>query len=270
MYGSQMGASGGPFSRDDLENDPVWLERLESLNNALAATGEPLEGNLFYGHQQPDFVSKPPSPLFKAKRDRLLRVVAGRKVLLEIGVNGGHSAFLVLSANRSLEFHGVDICAHRYVREGITWLKSEFPDRVHLHAGDSREVLESLATSGLAFDIFHIDGAKYRYFGDVLNCHRLLADGQCLALIDDAERPDVSRTLRRCRGRGLIEATPEFPPMPMSEPHRNEIVVMKPLAPSHYRTLLTYDSAVQFTERIRFKAKVTHRHLTKSKPSKAI
>ena len=265
-----LASVGGPSSRGDLETDAVWLERLKSLNNALAATGEPLEGNLFYGHHQRNFASRPPHPMFKAKRDRLVLVVAGRKRLLEIGVNGGHSAYLALSSNTDLEFHGVDICANRYVREGISWLQTEYPGRVHLHAGDSRQVVESLATTGLRFDIFHIDGAKYRYFGDVVNCHRLLADGECLALIDDADRPDVTRTLRRCRSRGLIEPTPEFPPMPRTENHRNEIVRMKPLSPSLYRTLLTYDSAVQFTERVRFKAKVIRRDLTKRKTTKGI
>ena len=103
------------YSMDDLENTASWLERLGSLNTAIVATGEPLAGNLFYTHLQDDFAASAPSSIMKPKRDSFRRAITGRRRLLEIGVNGGHSAYLALTSNPDLEFHGVDICEHKYV-----------------------------------------------------------------------------------------------------------------------------------------------------------
>src|ERR1039458_994251 len=160
-------------SMDDLEGTASWLERLESLNGVIAATGKPLEGNLFYDVRQKDFVRSAPNSILKPKRDRFRRAISGRTRLLEVGVNGGHSAYLALTTNPDLEFHGVDICEHAYVLPAIRWLQSEFPGRVFFYEGDCLKVLPNLAKGGQRFDCFHIDGGKQTYFRDILNCHRL-------------------------------------------------------------------------------------------------
>ena len=43
--------------------------------------------------------------------------------MLEVGVNGGHSAFLALTSEPGLEYHGVDICEYAYVKPAVAWLQ---------------------------------------------------------------------------------------------------------------------------------------------------
>jgi hypothetical protein len=206
----------------DMEADPAWLERLRSLNEVIASTGERLRGNLFYVHQD-DFVTSPPNERSRVKRQRLREVVSGRRRLLEIGVNGGHSAYLALTANPTLELHGVDICAADYVTLAVKWLANEFPGRVFLYPGNSLEVLPRLAKTGLRFDAFHVDGAKFNYYRDILNCQALIAGSEAIIAIDDTNIDDVQETWNRCLRQGVISPAPAFPSMPQTQPTRNEI-----------------------------------------------
>ena len=109
------------------------------------------------------------------------RAVRFKERLLEVGVNAGHSALLALSSNPRLEYYGVDIMSHAYTAECVDFLKGEFPGRVHLFTGDSREVLPWLVSrrAELAFDIFHVDGGHTDEVcrSDMSNCIRI-AGGQ--------------------------------------------------------------------------------------------
>ena len=97
--------------------------------------------------------------------------------MLEVGVNAGHSALLALSANPALEYYGVDILAHGYTVDCVDYLKGEFPGRVHLFPGDSREVLPWLADRGdeMGFDLFAIDGGHTDEvcLSDMTHCVRM-------------------------------------------------------------------------------------------------
>jgi len=234
----------------------LWLERLRSLNAVIATTGQPLRGNLFYEHQQPDYATSPPNAIYRAKRDRVRQAVRGRTRLLEVGVNGGHSAYLALTANPSLEFHGVDICTSPYIRLAVAWLEKEFPGRVFLHAGDSLKVLPKLVRSGLRFDCFHIDGAKHTYYHDILNCQAMLAGTEAVIIVDDTQRTDVSPTWRRCIRRGLIEVMATFPPMPVSVKSHNEIGWLRPVAPWKRRSLLMYAKTLDHLHRAGLRQKL--------------
>ena len=199
----------------DFESQAAWLDQLSRLNAVIATAGQPLVGNLFYDHLQSDYASSPPNPILKPKRDRFRQAVAGCARLLEIGVNGGHSAFLALTSNPALEFHGVDICEHAYVKPAVDWLKQEFPGRVFFYKGDCRAVLPRLARDGRTFDAFHVDGAKFTYFEDVRNCQRMLA-GDAAMIVDDTQIEAVSDVVRRCLREGRIRSLRGFPVMPSS------------------------------------------------------
>jgi predicted O-methyltransferase YrrM len=205
---------------DDPEAGEVWLSRLYELNAAVAEAGEPVAGNLFYDHHQPDYLRSPPIALNRAKRNRFRRVCAERGRMLEIGVNAGHSAYLALTSNPALEFHGVDIGEHAYLLPAVAWLEKEFPGRVFFYEGSCLRVLPALARRGLRFDLVHVDGAKHTYYFDVLNAHRL-ADEGALIVVDDANMGSVQRVWERCVREGLVLPLPEFPTM--FETHRNAI-----------------------------------------------
>lgn len=206
----------------DFESDESWLRKLGGLNAVIARTGEPLMGNLFYDHLQADFTDCPPNPILRAKRDRFRQVVAGRMRLLEVGVNGGHSAFLALTSDPRIEFHGVDICEHAYVKPAVDWLKQQFPGRVFFYEGDCRVVLPQVAREGLRFDAFHIDGAKFTYFEDIRNCQRMVAD-EAVVIVDDSQIKIVARCWERCVRQSRIQPLSAFPSMPSAVKYRNEI-----------------------------------------------
>ena len=212
----------------EFESVGSWLEDLRELNAIIATTGEPLVGNLFYDHLQADYLCSPPNPILREKRDRFRRAIAGRASLLEVGVNGGHSAFLALTSNPQIKYHGVDICEHAYVKPAVDWLKRKFPGRVFLYEGDCRVVLPQLVRDGWGFDAFHIDGAKFTYFEDVRNCQRMVM-GDGLVIVDDTQLPGVSRVLERCMRQGRIKPLSGFPSMTPSIKYRNAIGRLEPM-----------------------------------------
>lgn len=234
---------------EDLEHSEAWLARLSALNEVVAASNVPVAGNLFYEHHQQDFVGSIPVESNRAKRGRFAQVCAARNQMLEIGVNAGHSAFLALSSNPSLHFTGVDICEHPYVGPVVEWLQAEFPGRVEFRKGSCLDVLPLLAREGARYDLFHIDGGKHTYYRDVLNAHRLAIPGVSLAVLDDVNFGGVRRTWERCLRERLLVPTPEFPSMPGSEEHRNEIAVLPPVSNGRL-AMLRLRSTVQQKRRV--------------------
>jgi hypothetical protein len=205
----------------DLESQPEWRERLSSLNSVIASSNEPLMGNLFYESAQADFVDSPPVQRYRIKRERFRAAVRGRRRMLEVGVNGCHSAYLALTENPELEFHGVDICDYSYVEHAVAWLKSEFPGRVFFYKGDSSRVLPALAARGLTFDVFHIDGAKHLYYIDVVNSSRMVPPSGARVIMDDSNYLIAKVALASLASFNVITRLPEFPPMPHAVDHED-------------------------------------------------
>lgn len=135
-----------------------FLPLLDEVNRIVAAYGEPLEGNLFYYHHEPNPCRETVYHEFYPKRRNYLAACRAASCMLEIGVNGGHSALLALAAG--VEYHGVDICQHRYTRPVASFLKSQFGNRFHFYAGDSAKVVPQMARDlpYLRFDLIHVDG----------------------------------------------------------------------------------------------------------------
>jgi hypothetical protein len=169
--------------RDTLEEvfaEPFSL-RLKHIAKLVEQSGERLEGNIFYADLDDRDVDRPPDGGLAPARRNAWRAVRFKDRLLEVGVNAGHSALLALSSNPRLEYYGVDIMSHAYTAQCVDYLKGEFPGRVHLFTGDSREVLPWLVgrRAELAFDIFHVDGGHTDDVAraDMANCIRI-ASGQ--------------------------------------------------------------------------------------------
>ena len=170
------------------EFSETFLARLATLNRIVRDSGEVIEGGVFYWDQAPEIDDLPDASLAPARRN-LWRACRFKRAMLEIGVNAGHAALLCLSANIELVWHGVDICEHAYVEPCVAYLAEQFPGRVHLHRGDSREVLPVLATHRpeLDFDLFHVDGGHTDELcrADVSNCLRLARGGRGKHLVLD-------------------------------------------------------------------------------------
>ena len=123
---------------------------------------------------------------------------------------------------RGSNITGVDILAHGYTVECVDFLKGEFPGRVHLFPGDSREVLPWLADRArraglrsLCIDGGHTDEVC---LSDMTHCVRMgrgpegsssparrrprELDLRHLLRVRRARRPDDRNFLRRLGGRG--------------------------------------------------------------------
>src|SRR5271156_5223969 len=103
-----------------------FLARLKTLNGFAKASGELIEGGIFYWDRDPDFFDRMPDETLAPARRNLWRAVRFKKSLLEIGVNAGHSALLCLSASDGLAYHGVDIGSHKYTEDCVRYLAQEF------------------------------------------------------------------------------------------------------------------------------------------------
>src|SRR5208283_1654932 len=160
----------------EIFSDP-FRRRLQRLNTIVRQSGDSLEGNIFYVDLDEGFAGRAPADDLAAARRNAWRAVRFKERLLEVGVNAGHSALLALSSSPRLEYYGVDIMSHAYTAECVDFLKGEFPGRVHLFPGDSREVLPWLVDrrAELSFDIFHVDGGHTSEVcqSDMANCIRI-------------------------------------------------------------------------------------------------
>jgi hypothetical protein len=229
----------------DPELEPTWLERLYELNAVIASTGEPLEGNLFYFNRADDFADRPPDPGHRAKRDRFREAVSSRERMLEVGVNGAHAAFLALSSNPRLSYHGVDVCRHGYVIPAVEWLAAEFPGRVTFTQGSSLSVLPELGRQRLDFDAFHVDGHKPFYYKDIVNCSRMASRSGALIIVDDIHRGDVATAWAWCSRLRVVKPAPHFPPMDRSTSRStNEIGQLIPSSWVKWRTLRSSSRAL--------------------------
>lgn len=177
--------------RDTLDEvlSEMFRGRLRRLNEIVRRSGERLEGNIFYGDGEERYADRPPAEDLAPARRNVWRAVRFKQRLLEVGVNAGHSALLALSASPTLEYYGVDIMAHAYAAECVDFLKAEFPGRVHLFPGDSREVLVRLAdrSGDIEFDILHVDGGHTSEVcrSDMANCIRIARGGRGRHLLLD-------------------------------------------------------------------------------------
>jgi hypothetical protein len=143
-----------------------------------------------------------------------------------------------------LEYHGVDICEHAYVRPAMAQLAGTFPGRVHLYEGDCREQLPKLTARGLRFDVFHIDGAKQLYFTDILHCAQMIAENEATVIVDDTQLRSVAWVWRTCQRYGLIEPDPAFSYVASPFHDQNDIGWMRPIPRWRWKLLASCHARV--------------------------
>ena len=255
-------------SLGDIEQSESWLDGLFRLNRVIAESGVPLEGNLFYEHHDRSFVDSPPDPSLRAKRDRFRSVAVSHARLLEIGVNGGHSAYAALTANPELTYFGVDICAHAYVRPAIEWLQAEFPGRVSFESGNSLKTLPSLRRQGHLCDAFHVDGAKINYLADILHCRQMMTGTIAIVIVDDTNGPLVAASWRRCLRWRIVGPLAEYPSQDDGE-FSNEIAQLLAARPGRSEVQLVAAAGLRATWKMNQSARRIRRSLLRLDAKKA-
>jgi hypothetical protein len=218
-----------------VEDTEEFRSNLKLLNSTLckalryAGANMGIEGNVFYRHsicsKGDVWINASPEPAFRIKRDRLTQCVRlfDSPTILEVGVNGSHSAMLMLMANPKCKYIGVDIAKHWpgsnlhhdiYVPAGIKLLQQLFPGRVSFFQGDSAEVVSSLTQFRHSIDILHIDGAKKLYRRDFLASLPLLIPSKTYVVFDDTDHFEGNInviTVNTLLKEGYIQTLDEFP-----------------------------------------------------------
>lgn len=144
---------------------------------------ENCEANYFYKR------NFEPYPEGTNKQRNLASLARRSNNILEIGVNAGHTCFLMLLVNPRATITALDICNHKYVKPCVRYLNSHFNNRITLIEGNSAETLPKL--KGL-FDLFHIDGSHETNIAnlDLINCRRL-AHSNSYVVMDDTDMPTL-------------------------------------------------------------------------------
>ena len=193
-----------------------------------------LIGNLFYDHLEVDFQNHKVNPALETKRQRLFDLAKKCSSAFEVGVNGGHSAFLMLQSNPELNFIGNDIAAFYppeprchpevYVPAAFDSLKQLFPGRVQTITGSCITELPKYATANSTkhIDLLHLDGDKWTYEQDFFTMLPLLTP-EAYVVFDDTQNPNVQSLVDKLLNKQLVVRS-EYPKMEASEIYTNEIV----------------------------------------------
>ena len=201
-----LGAESGRPLPELAQADPARSAQtgagIKELNEFISVTGESIEGNVCYWHgtTADEYRKSPPTDdgWHVAKRANLATLAGQHSSMLEVGLNGGHSALICLLANPSLYFFSVDICGHEYTLRAAEFLKAKFHRRFHFFRGDSRDVLPKLFVTNplLKFDLLHIDGGHGAdlAYTDISNAMRMAAPDATL-IYDDVNAPHLNEVL---------------------------------------------------------------------------
>jgi hypothetical protein len=217
-----------------------FFEKLNILNSKLSDSliknnyESILIGNLFYDHLELNFQNKKPNLILETKRNRLYDLSKKCSSVFEVGVNGGHSAFLMLESNPELKYIGNDICAFYppeprchpeiYVPVAFDSLKDLFPGRVSTITGDCLVELPKYAEKNnfQHIDLLHLDGHKQTYSRDffaLLPCLKKNA----YVVFDDTQQEFVQSLVNDLLSRGIVKRC-EYPKMEADEIFTHEIV----------------------------------------------
>lgn len=131
------------------------LSVIEKIVRDSLSQGEMFEGNCFYYHNT--FIT---DESFFPKHLNIMQVSKTGNNIVEIGFNAGHSALLMLAANKNAHIHAFDICYHPYTKPCIEYLNSQYNNRITLHEGNSHITLKDFVDTNPSykFDVLHVDG----------------------------------------------------------------------------------------------------------------
>lgn len=229
-----------------LSNSTIFNENLKRLNASLKTKLEEnnylpvLIGNLFYDHEQmnPPFYDSSLLKDCEEKRIRLYQAAQGKRTMFEIGLNGGHSAFLSLMSNKELMVYSNDIAEFYkpcpnihpeiYVHAGANTLTEMFPNRFQFIRGSCLTEVPKFVKNNpnVLLDLVHIDGDKSTYKQDFMNIKPLLQDN-ALIVFDDTQNPSVQSVVDNLIKDKHLHRVSEFPKMNSNVKYRNEILVYR-------------------------------------------
>jgi len=175
-------------------SDELLLESplLRELN-ALALSYEAVEGNVLYHHPLRS-LNDPFNEDFFEKRYNLYQLAKDASTVMEIGINAGHSALIMLLANPKLKITFFDLSFHKYTVPCFDFLKERFPGQLALFIGDSRKTMPEFINKApdTKFDLIHIDGSHItNVVKSDIEYSRRMAGKDSLVILDDTSEDGV-------------------------------------------------------------------------------
>lgn len=203
-----------------------FWSKLIALNRSSLSCGVPIAGNLFYNHHDLKSEWQFPHPYMADKRKRLSFLACSSNSAVEIGLNAGHSALLILSASPGIKLSVIDIGEHKYVNGAVELLKGWFGDRFEYREGDSSAKLREMVDEQKCFDLAHIDGAKHKYLEDIGYC-LLMTSRDASFVIDDSNQAVVQNAIRHWVDKGVLENSAVLPELKMPVSNLQHAILKK-------------------------------------------
>lgn len=229
---------------NDLIKSDYFNDNLKILNYALKEELDKnnfrpiLIGNLFYDHKQPQFYNSNLLDNCNEKRKRFLKATQLCNTMFEIGLNGGHSAFLALTSNKNLKVYSNDIAEifpacqdihpEIYVPIAVNTLTNMFGERFNFIKGSClNEVPKFIKENpSIKFDLVHIDGDKSTYKKDFFNIIPSLNDN-AIIIFNDTNQTYIQNIVNELILNNYLCRTDCFPQMDNNIKYRNEILIYK-------------------------------------------
>jgi glycosyltransferase involved in cell wall biosynthesis len=184
---------------------PEIDKHVTKIKEIVEASGEACEGNVFwfqYNHNETE--------VFLNKRLNLFNYSQKAHSIMEIGFNAGHSSLLYLLSNPTSKIQLFDLGEHRYTRACFEYLSTQFPNRLTIEFGDSRQTVPAYIAKnvGKVFDMIHVDGGHDQSVvrSDILNTLNL-SDNRTVIISDDDNIHHIARVNRQ-----YFEALPDALP----------------------------------------------------------
>ena len=164
-----------------------------NVNNLIKQTGEKIEGNCVYKHDKTIFEEFEPGLRYNNKlilRNNLFKIAEKSKNIVEIGLNGGHSASLYFYANPNIKLLSFDICSHKYVEPVAEYLISKY--NLEFIKGNSLIEVPKYNNT-VKYDAIHIDGGHEHtcVINDLINCKKF-AHNNTLLIFDDSNANHIN------------------------------------------------------------------------------
>jgi precorrin-6B methylase 2 len=175
-------------------------EIVQSINNEVKPYApEGFEGNCLYQHTSNFEIDINKEVL----RNNIYQLAKYHNNILDIGVNGGHSAALYFFANPNAHVVGIDNCMHPYTKRCCEILSQRYD--FSLIEGDSKDTLKSVYRigEGVKFDIIHIDGGHTtdQVISDIRNCKKFSKVGNIfkstILILDDVPAEGVKNAIEK-------------------------------------------------------------------------
>jgi hypothetical protein len=181
-----------------LENN--YLENTEdviNINKIIRTFTNKVEGNCLYRHQS-NLDKFEEGQRYNNKlilRENLYKLAKNSKNIMEIGLNGGHSAAIFFLANPNLKFLSFDICEHKYVEKVADYYKLKY--NFEFVKGNSLVTVKNY-NNDIKYDVIHIDGGHHEecVINDLINCKKF-ANKDTFIVFDDSNAKHIETILNR-------------------------------------------------------------------------